>query len=457
MEIEKTIEPEIKLTLDQETAYEKITSFLKSNERMFVLTGKAGTGKTTLMKYVLSSLLEKDHKMISSKKTDDLFSPNVLGIAMAHKAKNNLQEKGGIPYVHTFASAYAHREKFLDNGNRVFVPMKEKMKYAPCRRPIRVFVFDEVGQFSNEMLNLVLKETTMYSKLIFMGDKGQLPPIVDSGKVDDGRDSPVFEMKIPKNCKHDLVERVRQTKGNPIVDLSDKIYNLIFSNPSWDDLGKLFKLMKKNNLDDGGKGYSTTNYFDIYEKFFSSSVNYLDTKVIAYRNSAVKSFNTELRNYIHESPKEIFIPKEIIYMNKTFYGEDHKGHNFAFYNSSEYIIESVNTGEIDGISVMYAFMDGGKAMPVIDGYASEQVYRERIVEYTKKKDWRSKFAFSDQFGDFSYGYALTAYKAQGATYKNVFVDVNDIVTLEKMLIKRRLQSLYTAITRASDNVYFIGK
>ena len=448
---------EFKYTKSQQVAYDKLTAFMQSSERMFILTGKAGTGKTTLIGHVLEGLLDKDRDKLKKTKKDDIATPNVLGVAMAHKAKNNLQEKGGIPYVNTFASAYGHREKFMDDGKRVFVPIKEKLQYADCRKPISVFVFDEVSMFSANMLKLVLQETTMFAKLIFMGDRGQLPPIIEGRDVDRDIDSPVFDLAIPDDCRHELTERVRQTLGNPIIDLSDIIYELIFEDPDWADMKALLKIVGQDTLNEFGKGYQRATYGNVYEKFSASSDNYLDTKVIAYRRNAVADFNKNLRNFIHDHPQEIFIPNEIIYMNKTFYGEDVQGENFAFYNASEYIIEDTSYGEIDGIPVMYAFLEGTKSMPVVDGHDAKELFKFRVAEYRNKKDWLGMYGFMDSFGDFNYGYALTAYKAQGSTYKTVFVDVNDIVTLEVLSVKRRLQSLYTAITRASDNVYFIGR
>jgi len=453
----ETVFNEFVLTNGQQIAIEKLEWFLTSSERIFRLTGRAGRGKTYVIGRALEKYLEIDRNSLSNSKRDDIATPNVMGIAMAHKAKNNLQETGRIPYVNTFAAAYGHREKFLDNGERVFVPIKDKMQYADCKKPIVVFVFDEFSMFSRKMVNLILKETTMFAKLIFMGDRGQLPPIIEAGEADYGQDSPLFDMELPEKCSHELTENVRQTDGNPIMEMSDLVYDQIFKNPDWSDFNMILKYLSKDNLDSNGKGYQRTNYNAFYDQYRSVSDNYLDTKVIAYRNRAIKLYNEQLRNYIHDSPTEIFIPKEIVYMNKTFYGKEEYGGNYAFYNSSEYIIEAVNDGEIDGIPVIYAFVGGNKPMPVLNGYTAQELFKHRVAEYTTKRDWKGKYAFMDQFGDFSYGYALTAYRAQGSTYKNVFIDVNDIATLEVISIKRRLQSLYTAITRASDNVYFIGK
>ena len=74
---------------------------------------------------------------------------------------------------------------------------------------------------------------------------------------------------------------------------------------------------------------------------------------------------------------------------------------------------------------------------------------ERNIAYSKK------FKFLEKFANISYGYCYTSHKSQGSTFKNVFVDVNDIITIN-ISPKRKLQALYTAITRASHSVYFLN-
>ena len=53
----------------------------------------------------------------------------------------------------------------------------------------------------------------------------------------------------------------------------------------------------------------------------------------------------------------------------------------------------------------------------------------------------------------TYGYAITTYKSQGSTYRDVFIGIPNIVNCEKVDPLVRMKSLYTAISRASHNVY----
>jgi exodeoxyribonuclease-5 len=442
---------------DQQEGLEKIAKFMKSNERVFLLSGKAGTGKTTLLSMAFNTIIGDDQKKIIFDPADEKNTYSIIGVAMAHKAKNNLRERGGIPYVNTFASTYGHKEIYDErSGERKFVPDKDKIKFADCKKPFKIFVIDEVSMFTQKMLELVFKETNMRAKIIFLGDRGQLPPILENKEPDYGQDSPVWDLKLPDFCKHELVERVRQTDGNPIVELSDIIYAEIFA-----PVPNLRKVVDHINIDcflNNGQGYLTINEEDIYLMFKCSSEDYMDTKIIAYTNKAVNNFNFRMRNFIHDYPQQQFIKNEIIYMNETFYGKDTNGNKFAFYNSSEFLIRNINHGEIDGIKVIYSELEDSKWMPIVKGnkgHINYELYRDRLLEYSNAKKWREFWGFKSQFGDFSYGYTLTAYKAQGSTYKNVYISLSDILGIMMLSDKRKLQTLYTSITRASHNVTFL--
>ena len=48
--------PNITLTADQQIAVEKLSTFLESDDRVFILQGYAGSGKTTLLKGIVEYL-----------------------------------------------------------------------------------------------------------------------------------------------------------------------------------------------------------------------------------------------------------------------------------------------------------------------------------------------------------------------------------------------------------------
>ena len=53
---------DIVLTNDQENAVDKLEAFLIGDEKLFILQGYAGSGKTTLVKGLVNYLQEKGQK-----------------------------------------------------------------------------------------------------------------------------------------------------------------------------------------------------------------------------------------------------------------------------------------------------------------------------------------------------------------------------------------------------------
>ncbi len=64
------------------------------------------------------------------------------------------------------------------------------------------------------------------------------------------------------------------------------------------------------------------------------------------------------------------------------------------------------------------------------------------------RDWQNNVI--DKFAQLNYGYSITVHKSQGSTFKNVFIDISDI--LENNNIEETSRCLYTAITRSSKTL-----
>ena len=60
--------------------------------------------------------------------------------------------------------------------------------------------------------------------------------------------------------------------------------------------------------------------------------------------------------------------------------------------------------------------------------------------------------YIDEFADIDYGYCITIHKSQGSTYKNVFVDIMDIIKNNK---NDKKNCIFTAVTRASDKLLIL--
>lgn len=148
----------MKLTSLQRTAIEKAIEwyFGRSHEqRVFVVGGFAGTGKTTIVKLMIEIL--------------GLTKFQVLFSAFTGKAVNVLRLRGNIAQtIHrTFYQIYG-------SGSRIQFRLKSSLPSI-----IKLIVIDEVSMVNDKIMEDIL---SFGVPVLCMGDPGQLPPIFGGNK-----------------------------------------------------------------------------------------------------------------------------------------------------------------------------------------------------------------------------------------------------------------------------------
>lgn len=439
----------IKLTNSQQQGMEKIIKFLKSDQRFFRLTGPPGSGKTFFIKHALQEYLKKE---------EENDSMEVVGITLSHKAKNVLHN-ASIKNCRTFASAYGYKELIREDGSRTFTTASFYEEKPLGHLAIPIFVHDEISQYSTEMKKIVFDKTSVFSKVILMGDRAQLPPI--DPKMAPDEDSPMFFFELPDYCQHELTERVRQKVGNPILDLSDIIREEIFGSQN---LQRVIQEILKPKLNDEGKGHLCIPKNDVYREYLKSK-NFLTSKLIAFRKFRVHDMNVAIRSMVHPGETKGLVVNDLVFMTNNFKSESPP---YRLMNSDEYIIQNVK-------KVMTIVPNCDKQIECYQGQVQSKSYQAFVITPTEKGQelykktlarldsnarqnkalYKMKYEFMDSFCDFTMGYAMNVYKTQGSTFENVFVDIIDILETGPLTPKRKLQAIYTALTRATDVCYFI--
>lgn len=451
----------LELTISQDELLPKMEGFLDGKERFFLLTGKPGVGKTTITKIVLKQHIEADRN------SQSYHSINVAGITLSHQAKNVLGQH--IPNVYTFAKAFGMKEVYDEwSGKKSFTYDQYSSPDIVGKRNIPVFVFDEVSQLTEEMLGIILENVPIFSKIIFIGDKAQLPPIDPDNKLGPDEDSPIFKWDIPESCKHELTERVRQAEGNPILELSDIIREEIFGSQNIRRIIEEIKIPKMKN----GVGYHFVHYEDLLGHIEKKDI--LETRVLAYRNKAIQLHNPLIRNHLLHNPEDGLISGDIVTMTDNYYHFTDAGEvkpSYVLFNSETFrldkVFKSVMNRKVGGTTYrwdVYRCTIQGKdakeqfITPTESGMHAFQAALTEVSQRCKSKSlrWPEHFwPMKQSVCEFSYGYASSIYKAQGSTYDTIYCDINDILTTGPLTPKRKLQALYTAITRARYDVYFL--
>lgn len=174
---------------------------IRNHPQWFSYSGSAGVGKTAVLEFVIEKLKLDDNQYIAS--------------AYTGKAALNLQQHG-LPactvhslIYHTIMEKVASTDEEIESGEPQF-----KMKFHFILKDqlpsnLRLIIIDEATMINNDMRDKIL---SFGLPVIFIGDMNQLPPIFG-----------VSEVMI--NPDFVLTKIMRQSEGNPIIQLSQMILN----------------------------------------------------------------------------------------------------------------------------------------------------------------------------------------------------------------------------------------
>jgi hypothetical protein len=458
----------------------------------FLIEGKAGTGKTTVIKEVISKF--KNKKIIVG--------------ALSHKAKNVIKESINIKGVNkekirnnydfdsafnnynlhklfdiTYSSIAGMLGMQLDLETGIF-----KKEYNPNYKnnfkDFHLIIIDEASMVNEEMIELIFKEKGRKAKVIFLGDIGQLPPIrtksnpyyKDWNEENLQKNSSIFETKN----KVKLLTRVRQGEESPILPFADFYWDNTLSatpvrNPAnikyrktiINDKGSLIFINETKEL--------FKNLLTIFDQGIKNNRSNL-IKFVTYKNDTKNLINKFIHSYFFGSKCNTFQKGELIMFNDNF-GDIENASEFQIMERYPEFIDKVDNLKLYSIDIL---LDTQLHQLVLLHPDSEKDH-ERIVKSkfklafdiknqidkldTDKPDYHSlkndltkqyRTALENAWGEkkrfpvIDYAYAINVHRSQGSTYDIVVVHEQDIMNVKPISNKQKSQSIYTALTRAKN-------
>src|SRR5690606_20786439 len=161
----------------QNKAFMQAVSFVNHTNRNIFLTGKAGTGKTTFLKYI------RQH----SYKKMAVAAPT--GVAAMNAGGTTLHALFWLPfgmYIENYEPAW-NDDNHIYNRSRLFSKIKLTKQRRALLREIELLVIDEVSMVRADLLDAIdaiLRSVRSDARpfgglqLLFIGDMYQLPPVV---------------------------------------------------------------------------------------------------------------------------------------------------------------------------------------------------------------------------------------------------------------------------------------
>lgn len=387
MELTRKQEEGLKIAIDRHRAGEKYT----------VIAGYAGTGKSTLVRFIIEAL--------------DVEETHVAYTSFTGKAAEVLRKKGNPNAMTLHKLLY---DSIPRAAGGFFRKPKADIGYT-------VVVVDEISMVPKELINLLFKHRVY---VICLGDPFQLPPI---NKDEDNHllDSPhIF-----------LDEIMRQEAESEIIQLTMKIRN---SEPIEFFQGKEVQIIPKEQLNTGMLLWGD--------------------QILTATNQKRLNINAQVRALLDKGPEPEDGDKVICLRN---YWDDFSMNGDPMVNGTIGTLTNVFRTwrevpkyakcEVDKFDVIcgdFVTDDGIYCMTEID--------RMMLMTGMKCCDWRVAYKLGrlkNKYGEivpkeFAYGYAITCHKAQGSEWDKVLV-LEESFPFDK---KEHARWLYTACTRASEKL-----
>ena len=471
----------IKFTNDQEVAVSGLIEFIAApwSDKNYInaLCGAGGVGKTFVTKYVIDNCK---------------FSSSVIFCAApTHKACRVLSNAIGGKKVNTIQSLFGFRlDVDIDNfdpNNPAFNPIGANKMLKDGYSIARLLIIDEASMLNIKLVNWINKFCLKHEiKVMYIGDAAQLFPVKE--KVS-------YAFKVATKTYY-LREVVRQGANNPISKLLDLLREDINHTHSWKFLEYIN--LHKHEVNETGAGFTVCgkkDFINIVNNCFSDEeyTKNIDLyRIIAYTNVRVTAWNDYVRKIIIKGAEKSILNRHDLLMSYTTIVDDFN--DTIINNSEEYVIKDIidsvePTYSMKGFLVRFQAIHGGKVstpMFVIDHndpYTCQIYYKQLTTLVNDAKSasgksnraskWKAYFEFKKKYlistnilnpttgaimytRDIDYGFAITSHRAQGSTYKTVFVDVNDMIydkngkpyTDRAELLRR----LYVACSRASHEL-----
>ena len=407
----------LQLTADQLNAQKQIMDFIESDSQCFVISGHAGTGKTTLIKHIQNTYNQK-YELDKLTNGDAKRLPFVY-CATTNKAAEALAEATGddTQTIHSLLGLRVGVDTSTGE-NYLFQAVKVEL-LSHC-----VLVVDEASYVDKRLLKYIISSTEN-CKVILMGDPAQLTPVKS-------REVPVFTAGFQTAV---LNEVVRQSKLNPIQKICADFRAHILHGAAFPKI-KLAPEVRHIPRDLFNQ--------EVLAEFTRTDWKYSDSKLLAWRNKMVVRQNKDL--FKRNTGRKTYAPDDYVVNNR--YVKTKGG--------------SLKTDQIVQIEAIEKHEEYGCQGFLVQIKESGQFFMPSKVsdhaKFTKKavevQDSTMVMRIKNHWVDLRPLYACTVNKSQGSTYGKVYIDLKDFSYCRDQDLLARM--LYVAISRAKTEVIFTG-
>ncbi|HZK28467.1 MAG TPA: ATP-dependent RecD-like DNA helicase [Thermoclostridium sp.] len=379
---------------------------LSATESILVITGGPGTGKTTLIKGIISMFENSDMKIA-------LAAPT----GRAAKRMTEATGKDAKTIHRLLETAFS-----IDDAHREF----KKNEQDPIEAD--VIIIDEVSMVDILLMNSLLKAVEQGTRLILVGDVDQLPSV--------GPGSVLYDIIESQSIETIRLNKIfRQAEESVIVVNAHRINKGQL--PEENALSEDFFFVSRNNPQSTSSAILELCTTRIPEKYGLDSIRDIQVLSPSKKGDAgVHSLNTALQQRLNPPQEGL---KEKSYRNVVFRENDRVMQIKNNY-SLPWVIFEDGKQSTHGDGVFNGDMGIIREIDLKNSSLSVLFDDGKLVEYD-----------FDILDELEHSYAITVHKSQGSEFPAVVIALSNI---PPMLRCRNI--LYTAVTRARDLVILVG-
>ncbi len=445
-------------TVNQKIIVEKLSNFLSDPDfgRIFVLNGYAGTGKTTIISALVNFLDDQGIKSIM--------------VAPTGRAANVMARYSG-------RAAYTiHKKIYREKSNAAY---ESKFTLDFNRECDTIFIVDEASMLSNATgdgvlfgSGALLDDLVSYvrsgkrCRLIVVGDNAQLPPV--------GADySPALDraaMSYYGDVEYATMDEVVRQQAESGILFNATLVRCMLERGIY-EIPKFDLNFPDVEIVEGGE--FTEKLQDCYDIYGRE-----ETIVITRSNKRANRYNEGIRRY-SLCAEELIESGEMLMVvrNNYYYTERDKESKMSFIANGDVaqLVKIKRFDELYGFNFARAILSFGdyeqdmecnilldtlsSESPALSYEDSKRLFSEVEKDYL---DIKSRMKRLSEIRDNEYfnaiqvkfSYAVTCHKAQGGQWRAVFID--KCIFGDEEMSRDMLRWLYTAITRATDKLYFVN-
>lgn len=425
----------IQLTQDQKNASDQFTQFLMdSSQKYMVIAGAAGTGKSTLVRYILDTLAVKKQLMnvlmggIDDDEDDEDTSDMIMDYtveltATTNKAAAVLSELTGKPCSTIHARLGLIPRENYETGEIRFVRGRDSVDIYDS-----LIIIDE-GSFLDDYLLELIDACTPDCKVVIIGDQYQLAPVKQEVPIMDTIQG--TKVVLDKIMRH----------GGIIAEVGAQFRHAVKTGefqPIKID-GKYIKIVDGNTF----QGM-------IVNEFTHPEYTGDKARVLAWKNDTVNRYNMFIRQIRGSSV--LYEEGDVLMTSRPIYSTGR-------YMKLRYTTDAtVRISNIGPNTIQYDIPGRWVQLRSSDLYflPDDPIQAMKFMTSLKrKKEWKLFFKLQKEWLDLRPAFASTVHKSQGSTYDTVYINLSDIGCCQIPSDVARM--LYVAITRAAKRVILYGQ